>query len=395
MYIRLKQQSQVQLFLRHTLIGISLCSIGLFGSLRVEAQNFSFNHSAFLCTSPNRQVSHDAAQAFNNGWFLAISNFRSRYGEAMELLQKAQANNHPYARIALLYLQSKMLNQIFPYAENQFDLIPSLVGDDPVGITLSAQVIAASTDFLSRTKQNTDRLIKALDRAIASGYVPASYVKGRILMMLDQNDQGIELIRVAAEKGNALAKHHLASLVINNMVKMPRENAVSLLESSVQDGDFSSLEDLAFCYESGFGVSRNPEKAMDLYEKGMKNGDSGAALAFGRLLLQLDEPDYTNAFIALNFAYNNGKKEAANALGYLYMTGLGVKQNKKHGLSLMEQAAQAGDINAIQNVIICYSDGNGITPDKHKVAMYQERLVRLAPSQTQYAVQSTTEFKDK
>lgn len=379
-FSRLKQQMQTSKSLAAAALGVSLCSMGLVFSPSAEAQ-LNFDTSAYLCTNPGEQISHEAAQYFNDGWFLTISNFRSRWGEALTLLEKAQEEKHPYARIAMLYLQSKMLNQSFPYAENQFDLIPVLVGDDPVGVTLSAQIMAAATDFLSKTPQNINRLIKALDRAIAIDYVHAYYVKGRILMMMDRSDEGLELVLKGAQKGSALAKHHIASLVIHGLLDLSPEQAFDFLQSAVDDGDYGSLQDLAYCYEKGFGVRQDMEKAMSLYKTSMQYGDSGSALAFARLQLTSDNPKYVEAFIALNFAYNNRKAEAANALGYLYMTGLGVKQDKAKGLALMEKAAQAGDITALENVIACYSNGQGAAPDPTKVAMYQERLQQMNATQ--------------
>lgn len=158
-----------------------------------------------------------------------------------------------------------------------------------------------------------------------------------------------------------------------------------MLESSVKDGDLNALQDLAYCYEKGFGVEQDLEHALKLYKKSMEYGDAGAALALARLQLMDEQPDYVEAFVALNFAYNNNKPEAANALGYLYMSGLGVKQDKSLGFALMEQAAKAGDITAIENMISCYTYGNGVTPNPDKVDFYQEQLRNLHA--TQVAVQ--------
>lgn len=383
---RLRNQSSACAFA----VGLGLCGLGLCGAQSVEAR-LNFNHAAYLCTNPSTEISKEAAQAFNDGWFLVCSNFRSRWGEALELLEKARAAHHPYARIALLYLRAKILDQNFPYAENQFDLIPILVGDDPVGVTLSALVIALSTDFLSKTPQNIDRLIQALDRAIAAGYVPAYYVKGRIFMMLNRPEAGLDLILKSAHKGNAIAKHHIAALTIHGLLDLTPNQAFDMLESAVKDGDYGSLQDLAYCYEKGFGTDQNLQKAIALYKLGMKKGDAGSAMALARLQLASAQPNYVDAFVALNFAYHNNKLEAANALGYLYMTGLGVKQNKVKGLYLMEQAANAGDITALENLIACYTFGNGVEPNPEKVQMYQNQLRRL--NATQVAVQSSAELE--
>lgn len=367
-------------------IGLGLCGFGLCGAQSVEAR-LNFNHAAYMCTNPSSEISKEAAQDFNDGWFLVASNFRSRWGEALELLEKAREAKHPYARIALLYLRAKILDQNFPYAENQFDLIPVLVGDDPVGITISAMVIALSTDFLSKTPQNIDRLLQALDRAIAAGYVPAYYVKGRIFMMLNRPEAGLDLILRSANKGNAIAKHHIAALTIHGLLDLTPNQAFDMLSSAVNDGDYGSLQDLAYCYEKGFGTNQNLKKAIELYKLGMQKGDAGAAMSLARLQLASEQPNYVDAFVALNFAYRNNKLEAANALGYLYMTGLGVKQNKAKGLKLIEKAANAGDITALENLIACYTFGNGVEPDPDRVLQYQKRLHELNANQV--AVQSS------
>lgn len=359
-------------------IFLGVLSLGCVYSTPVLALNTSdYNPDAYLQTVPDQTITEQAADDFNRGWFLAQSNFRSRRGEALMLLDRADKQGHPYAKIALLYLQSKIAEHTFSYVEHQFSLVPVLVSDDPVGITIASRAIVSATDFLSKTPQGVDRLFTALDRALAKEFVPAYYVKGRLLMMLGREDEGYELISQGANRGNALARHYMALAGIQGKLDISPEHIFQLLNESVKDGDYNSIQDLAYCYEKGIGVIQDTDKAISLYRDSMRLGDAGSALAFARMQLNLEFPNYVEAFKALNFAYNNKKPEAANALGYLYMEGLGVRQNKGKGIQLMEEAAEKGDLTAIENLIQCYKDGNGVRSDFKKVRQYQEQLNSL------------------
>lgn len=357
-------------------LGLTACALGALAAVPVHAE-IEFNKSAYLQTEPSQDITAQAALDFNQGWFLVQSNFRSRRGEALMLLDRADQQGHPYAKIALLYLQSKIAGKTFSYVEHQFSLVPVLVGEDPIGITLAARAISSATDFLSKTPQGVDRLIKALDRALAMDFVPAYYVKGRLLVMLGQEQEGLDLIATGASKGNALARHYMATAGLNGQIKLETQQIFEFLEDAVEDGDIASMQDLAYCYEEGIGVPQDRLQAKNLYRRSMLHGDAGSAIALARLLLSDESPNYVEAFNALNFAYNNNKPEAANALGFLYMEGLGVRQNKRLGIELMEEAADQGDLTAIENLIACYRDGNGVAQDQNKVRQYQEKLKML------------------
>ncbi len=159
--------------------------------------------------------------------------------------------------------------------------------------------------------------------------------------------------------------------------------AAVYLEKAAEGNMGSAIYRLGVMYETGQGVPRNLERAVELYHKAAEMGIREAQALYGislrmgkgglepnlvqaetwlrRAALQGDieaavilgdmngrgnddmPPSYIEAARWYRFAAEKGHAGAARALGMLYLGGLGVAQSLEEGVSWLEKAAEHGD----------------------------------------------------
>lgn len=330
---------------------------------------------SFMLSFNDLNVSRQAALTFNEGIKLSLMMLPTRYNDALLKLNQAKELGHPYASIGILLTNALANHYIYNFKDYSNMLLDVLEGEDPLGVTLAAFTIIEATDFL---KYNDGKpLLVALNRALAQNYVPAWYVKGLVLIKLGYLSTGVDEIKQAADLNYVIAQYHMAFLILSGHLKMDKAYAFSLLEKALAGGHLSAYREIGLCYELGLGTTSNINKALDMYYQGFKYGDISAAASYGLLMLRQPNTNYIECFNALSFAYNNGVSEVANALGTLYLKGLGVKMNQSYGFELIKEAADSNDPLAINNLILCYQNGHGTTRDLSKAALYKTRLHAL------------------
>lgn len=316
-----------------------------------------------------------AKQLFEEGLKLSLMIMPARAKEALYLLDRAQKLGHPYAPLAILFTNALSLHQNYEFSEYKDILMAYLSGDEPLGIAIAAFTAIEATNYLRHYDPIT--VMSALNRAIGKNYVPAYYVKGLLMFKLGRFEEGVEQMKKAADLGYAIAQYHLAFLALSGEVEMDMTKAFAMLRSALKAGHYKAFRELGYCFEKGIGTHFDYYEAIRLYEQGFLHGDISAAASYGLLGLQQPNPDYVACFNALAFAYNNGVVDVANALGTLYLKGLGVTQNQEKGFKLIKLAADRGFELAIKNVIICYEHGTGTPKDMAKATEYRDKLDKI------------------
>jgi len=141
-----------------------------------------------------------------------------------------------------------------------------------------AKYLYAETE-LGRCYENGIGVEKAPEEAMkwyrraARKYAPAQYLLGRCIMNghggeREVEERGLEMIRMAAKHGFALAKDELGICSMEGRgMEKDREEAVEwYLQAAEQGVDHAQFE-LGCCYENGIGVERNPKEAAEWYFK--------------------------------------------------------------------------------------------------------------------------------
>lgn len=376
-----------------TALTLATCLWGNLALAQDSSYEMGDKGSSIESSAQKLKVSDKAAKAFDKGIKLSLMMLPSRYADALVWLNEAQKLEHPYASVAILFTNALANRQNYEYEKYADQITKLLDSDDPQGITLAVFTTIEATDYLKH--HDAKLLLNALNKALAKSYVPAWYVKGLTLIKIGYAQVGFDDIKQAADSGYAVAQYHLAFLILSGKLSMDKMYAFNLLQSALKAGHLGAYRELGYCFEHGVGTRIDSAQALELYHKGFSYGDISAAASYGLLMLKQDQPEYIESFNALSFAYNNGVKEVANALGTLYIKGLGVMMDQEHGFKLIKLAADHNDMLAMSNLISCYKNGTGTPKDLNQARLYEERLNKLLELDAQKAAKQASQAKQR
>ena len=150
--------------------------------------------------------------------------------------------------------------------------------------------------------------------------------------------------------------------------------AKSWLEQAVQHGSADGYSDLGWMYESGNGVSRDPAKALGLYNEAAKLGSGEGMYRIGMayydgLGVQKDPVAACQWFIraaAYEHPYAEGQA------GLCYYNGTGVVQNHATAFDWFAKAGQAGLVDAEVFVADMLERGDGHNQDSTYAVMWYQ-----------------------
>lgn len=150
--------------------------------------------------------------------------------------------------------------------------------------------------------------------------------------------------------------------------------AVQLYQRSIKDGNkalFIQNQDLAkkgnlfsnmliaSCYQKGIGVDKDPDKAITYLTTAANKNCTDAQRDLGLLLL--NEKKAMEAAQWFKKGADNGDVVCTFYYGKMLVEGLGVKTDKKGGANYLLKAAEAGFPQAMYYVGNCYMNGDGLT----------------------------------
>jgi TPR repeat protein len=93
-----------------------------------------------------------------------------------------------------------------------------------------------------------------------------------------------------------------------------------------------------------------------------------------------EERNYEGAREEYERAVKQGShSQSLNNLGYLYVNGLGVKQNFETARRYFEEAAKQNNSDAFYNLSYLYQHGVGVIKDDAKANIYYDRSLELGP----------------
>ena len=160
--------------------------------------------------------------------------------------------------------------------------------------------------------------------------------------------------------------------------------------TSVSTGSGGDVRERDWDYRMGRKClsSGNYQKAVEYFEQSAEKKYPPADLVLGFLyqaqftdLIGKDEPQksveyYRKATSHLEWFQqeaNAGLADAQTALGFCYLHGIGVTQDKKEAVKYYQLAAEQGEISAMNNLALCYEQGNGVEKNLKKAAALYQR----------------------
>jgi TPR repeat protein len=130
------------------------------------------------------------------------------------------------------------------------------------------------------------------------------------------------------------------------------EKALYLYEKEAKKGDTTAMNALSYLYHEGIGTKKDRNKSLEYLQKAADKEDARACLDLGLVYLAGKElkQDYKLAAKYLECAAKKNETEALYNLALMYYNGDGVRQDAKKAAALLERAAKLGHQRAKANV---------------------------------------------
>lgn len=228
---------------------------------------------------------------------------------------------------------------------------------------------------------------------------------------IEEATDSIKNIMALAKKGDAVAQNEVGGWYYRGRhVRQNYEEALQWWSKSAKQGNVEAIGNMGLCYQTGHGVGADSLRAVKLYQRSIKDGNKALfnqnvnlaekGNVFSNMLIascfqngfgvakDLDKAEQylTNAanrncvtaqrdlgLLLLNGkrsreAFQWFKKGASSGdisstfyYGKMLVEGLGVKAAKKEGANYLLKTAEAGFPQAMYYIGNCYMDGEGLT----------------------------------
>lgn len=170
----------------------------------------------------------------------------------------------------------------------------------------------------------------------------------------------------AAHEGDAYAQYALGKMhLTGDGVEKSAGKGVLYLEKAAASNLPEGILELAKCYAEGVGVSKDLEKAGELFSQAANNGvasakeflDSQHSICSAGS--EIDEPQARSCLLASGAGY----PLAMSLVGAFYHSGKFVPKDYGKSVPLFRRAAKSGDIRALTMLGSIYATGEGVEPD--------------------------------
>lgn len=167
------------------------------------------------------------------------------------------------------------------------------------------------------------------------------------------------------------------------------EKAAAQIDSialRAQQGETDNMFLYGACYEYGWGVERNYEKALEWYRKAADRGQRNAFGAIGGLYrVGHGVPsDGKQAFEWFRKGAEHRDNNAMLCLGNCYYMGIGVEKDLPKAAYWWKEAADEGNAFAYSQMGDAYYGGLGVEPDLEKAVEYYIKAVEKGVSNAQF-----------
>jgi TPR repeat protein len=188
--------------------------------------------------------------------------------------------------------------------------------------------------------------------------------------------QAVALIASACDSGDFVSCRNLGLMYAGGRnVQRDDAKAVSLYQRACDGNNTTGCVDLGFMYESGRGVAKNESRAVELYQKtctrDVFNGCTNLGLMYanGRGVSKDD-----NVAVALyQKACDAHFGVGCTNLGFMYDNGRGVTKDQARAAALFDTACDQGSAVACRNLGLAYANARGVVRDDQRAAMLYRR----------------------
>lgn len=137
-----------------------------------------------------------------------------------------------------------------------------------------------------------------------------------------------------------------------------------------------TIGNLGWCYSTGHGVSKDPEKAFSLFNQASKQGHmlSMANLGWCYMVGRGVSEDHARAFQCFETAALKGSDVAQRWLGLAYLNGMGTATNVTEGIRWLQMSSDKMNVDAQYDLALRYADGTVVQRDYKRA----QELLKMA-----------------
>lgn len=287
---------------------------------------------------------------------------------------------------------------IYLYNEKLKDVQKGLAYLDQAIEDGSARALSEKAYLILETEilhTNTDEAKLLLEKAMEMGNEYAPYRLGLGYQNAEfaaepDYKKALELFELGAERG------HLYSIELSGNYyrvgvggedEVAAEKAVKYLTQAIEMGSSYARVELAFCYEGGFGVEQDYQKAFDLYQQAAENNYPYANTKMAVYYEDgiLGEENTAEAFKNYQIAAEAGLPDAMYHLGRYYKYAVGIPENPEEALKLFNKAAEAESAPGLTELAISYEqEYGGLAFDTVKIIEYMSKAAEMGYTYAQY-----------
>ena len=198
----------------------------------------------------------------------------------------------------------------------------------------------------------------------------AKYYEKGIGVEIDLN-KALYYYQLAFDLGDYVSGYLLA---LRHVKDNKYDLAIKYLPLGVYNDYVPSIKLLADCYLQGWGIIKNHQIALNLYEKLLSLGENRYNDQIGKIYYQ--DGDYYKAFTYFEKGANLFDLEAIYHLAICYAKGQGTALDNKKAIYYYEIGEKNNHPKCIYNLAIHYQKGIGVNVDLEKANMlfkkYQE-----------------------
>ena len=192
--------------------------------------------------------------------------------------------------------------------------------------------------------------------------------------------RAIKLYSEAVKLDNIEAMYFLGKLYARCKTIRGNKLAFDLFKKASDRGHSDAKIQLALCYETACGTCLDRQKAIEIYQIMVSEGNAFAIYRLGYYYERLLKGDCTKKAIELyEIASNLGCSEAKIQLGDCYLKGIGVPRNFRRAFDLFSQALHDGNKGALVKLALCHLRGHGVGKNPKKAELLcKQRLDGLS-----------------
>ncbi len=209
-------------------------------------------------------------------------------------------------------------------------------------------------------------------RAAASGHAEA---KAKIEKV--DASRALAELHKRAEKGDAQAQYDLGYHYYRE--KGHAYEAFSWWKKAAEGGHVDGQINLAWCYETAMGCSKNLEDAKKWYDKAARQGSATAK----ERLKKLEDAEH---LAKLRELASQGGAQAQYDLGYCYFNGQHTDRNYRQAVLWWKKAAEQGHEFAQVNLAWCYETGTGVDANRREARKWYQRAAARGNSDAKKAL---------